>query len=111
MNKISAGLTHRIGDRLIDEMKSGAKRSNKSEEQPSDSGGMSFMDHLAQNIKDVNEAQKISEKMGTDLISGKSENIHETMLATTKADLSFKMMVQVRNKVLEAYNEVMRMPV
>lgn len=111
MNKIGSGLSNRIGDRLIDEMKKSSNGRKNDTKTTGRDGEMSFMDHLNQNIKDVNEAQKISEKMGTDLISGKSENIHETMLATTKADLSFKMMVQVRNKVLEAYNEVMRMPV
>jgi flagellar hook-basal body complex protein FliE len=45
------------------------------------------------------------------LIAGKSKNIHETMLAIQKADLSLKTMMQVRNKILEAYKEVMRMQV
>jgi flagellar hook-basal body complex protein FliE len=47
----------------------------------------------------------------TELASGKTGNIHETMLAATQAELSFNLMVQVRNKALEAYNEIMRMPV
>jgi flagellar hook-basal body complex protein FliE len=46
-----------------------------------------------------------------DLAAGKSTNIHETMLAVSKAELGFNMLVQLRNKALEAYQEVMRMQV
>ena len=52
-----------------------------------------------------------ADKAGMDLASGKQENIHEIMLKASHAELSFNFMVQIRNKVLEAYQEVMRMPV
>jgi flagellar hook-basal body complex protein FliE len=71
----------------------------------------SFLDHLKDNISEVNEMQKTADTMAIDLASGKSQNIHETMLAATQAELSFNLMVQVRNKILEAYQEVMRMQV
>ena len=71
----------------------------------------SFTDLLKEGIDDVNNIQKKSEKMATEMAVGKNGNLHETMLATTYADLSFNFMVQVRNKALEAYQEVMRMPV
>ena len=74
-------------------------------------GGTSFMDHLSKGIQEVNSMQKTADKMATELSSGKSENLHETMLATTQAELSFNLMVQLRNRALEAYQEVMRMQV
>jgi flagellar hook-basal body complex protein FliE len=46
-----------------------------------------------------------------ELATGKSNNIHETMIAAEKADLSLRLMVQVRNKIIEAYQEVMKMQV
>ena len=46
-----------------------------------------------------------------ELVAGKTKNIHSTMLALEKADMSLKLMMQVRNKVLEAYREVMKMQV
>ena len=70
-----------------------------------------FLDYLKDNIKEVNTMQKASDKMATDLASGKSEALHETMLAAAQAELAFSLLVQVRNKALEAYQEVMRMPV
>jgi len=71
----------------------------------------SFSDHLMDSVKQVDQLQKTSDKMAADLASGKSENLHETMLAASHAELSFNLMVQVRNKALEAYHEVMRMQV
>jgi flagellar hook-basal body complex protein FliE len=73
--------------------------------------GTSFMDHLKEGIQEVNQMQKSADKMAMDVASGKSENLHETMLATTQAEISFNLMVQLRNRALEAYQEVMRMQV
>jgi len=80
---------------------------------PAESGPSktSFSDHLMDSIKQVDSMQKTADTMATDLVSGKSENIHETMLAASHAELSFNLMVQIRNKGLEAYQEVMRMQV
>ena len=73
--------------------------------------GSSFMDHLKSGFTEVNEMQKKADTMAMEVASGKSENLHETMLATTQAEISFNLMVQLRNRALEAYQEVMRMPV
>jgi flagellar hook-basal body complex protein FliE len=43
------------------------------------------------------------------LVKGETKNIHETMIAIEKANVSFNMMIQVRNKLLSAYQEIMRM--
>jgi flagellar hook-basal body complex protein FliE len=69
------------------------------------------MDHLKSGINEVNEMQKKADTMAMEVAAGKSENLHETMLATTQAEISFNLMVQLRNRALEAYQEVMRMPV
>ncbi len=71
----------------------------------------SFMDLLKNGIQEVNDASKDADKKSMDLASGKSSNIHETMLAVTKAELGFDMMVQMRNKAIESYQEVMRMQI
>ncbi len=72
---------------------------------------MSFLDHLKEGLESVNKLQQGADSMAMDLASGKSQNLHETMLAATQAELGFNLTVQVRNKILEAYQEVMRMPV
>lgn len=45
------------------------------------------------------------------LSTGESKGLHEVMLAVEKASISFQMLTQVRNKAVEAYQEIMRMPV
>ncbi len=70
-----------------------------------------FIDYLKDNIQQVNSMQKTADHMSMEVASGKSDAIHETMLATTQAELSFNLMVQIRNRALEAYQDVMKMPV
>jgi flagellar hook-basal body complex protein FliE len=70
-----------------------------------------FMAYVKEGVNEVNQMQKTADKMSVDVASGNAENLHETMLALTQAELSFNLMVQVRNKGLEAYQEIMRMQV
>ncbi|QQR81117.1 MAG: flagellar hook-basal body complex protein FliE [Deltaproteobacteria bacterium] len=71
-----------------------------------------FAEMVSQGIQSVNhemnEATKVSESF---MMGEKKYDIHEVMISLEKADLSFRYMAQVRNKVLDAYNEVMRMQV
>jgi flagellar hook-basal body complex protein FliE len=76
----------------------------------STSGG-SFADMLKEGLGQVNSSMQSADTAATDLATGKSSNIHETMLSATKAELGFNLMVQLRNKAIESYQEVMRMQV
>lgn len=62
-------------------------------------------------VSKVNDIQVQSDKSINGLASGESKNLHEVMIAVEKASISFQFMSQVRNKALEAYQEVMRMQV
>lgn len=66
---------------------------------------------LEDSIAKVNLDQVQADHAIKEMIAGRNKNIHETMLAIERADTSLKMMMQVRNKVLEAYKEVMKMQV
>lgn len=70
-----------------------------------------FLNLLKEGLSDVNKGMRESDKASMDLATGKSSNIHETMLAVSKAELGFNMIVQLRNKAIEAYQDVMRMQV
>lgn len=70
-----------------------------------------FLNLLKEGLADVNKGMRESDKASMDLATGKSSNIHETMLAVSKAELGFNMLVQMRNKAIEAYQDVMRMQV
>jgi flagellar hook-basal body complex protein FliE len=73
--------------------------------------GASFGDMLKNAISTANELQKDSDHEIQKLMTGETEDLHTTMIAVQKADLSFQMMMQVRNKIVQAYQEIMRMPV
>ena len=75
------------------------------------SGGGSFADILKNSFEQVNEHQHQADQAIRELASGRNKNIHETLLAVERADSSLKLMMQVRNKVLDAYREIMRMQV
>ena len=59
----------------------------------------------------VNDLTQQSDQAIQKLATGENRNLHETMIAVEKASVSFLFMSQIRNKALEAYQEVMRMPV
>lgn len=73
--------------------------------------GPGFGEILKDAISAVNQMQKESDLQVQKLMAGESQDLHETLLAVQKADLTFHMMMQVRNKLLQAYNEIMKMPV
>lgn len=70
-----------------------------------------FSAALRSSIDKVNEYQSQSDSAIKELVAGRSKNIHETLLTIERADASLKMMMQVRNKILDAYREIMRMQV
>jgi flagellar hook-basal body complex protein FliE len=70
--------------------------------------GQSFSDILKNALNSVNDAQVEANEVVQQVLSGQTDNIHETMIALQKADTSLKLMLEVRNKLLEAYQEVMR---
>ena len=70
--------------------------------------GTSFADTLTESLDKVNDLQKQADKAIEDFATGQTRNIHETMIAVNKADIAFRLTMQVRNKIVEAYQEVMR---
>jgi flagellar hook-basal body complex protein FliE len=70
-----------------------------------------FIDMLASAIDETNQIQLNADKAVTDLSTGRADNIHEVMLSMEEADISMRMLVQMRNKVVEAYKEIMNMQV
>ena len=73
--------------------------------------GKSFTNYLTDAIHRVNELENASNDYSTKLASGELENIHEAMIASQKAEISLLFMIETRNKVLDAYREIMRMQI
>jgi flagellar hook-basal body complex protein FliE len=70
--------------------------------------GASFASVLGQAINQVNQDVMAGEKAVQNYVSGREASLHSTMIALEKADISFRLMMQVRNKLTDAYNEIMR---
>jgi flagellar hook-basal body complex protein FliE len=70
-----------------------------------------FKKVFADYMQDVNGLQAEADKAVRDLMVGKAENLHEVIAAVSEADLSFRLMMQIRNRLVEAYQQIMRMQV
>ncbi len=75
-------------------------------------GGADFAQVLQGSIEKVNQAQTQAHEMAEKLVAGdNSQNLHEVMIALQTASVSFQEMVQVRNRLVSAYQDVMNMQV
>jgi flagellar hook-basal body complex protein FliE len=72
---------------------------------------ISFRDMLIDALNGVNELQNKSAAITEDFITGRTDNIADVMIASTEAGIALDFVIEVRNKVMEAYQEIMRMQV
>lgn len=86
--------------------------------QPSEAGGMdrtttgpAFGETLAGAIDRVDGTQKVADAQIEAFVAGETENVHEVMIALNQAELHFQLLTEVRNKLLDGYQELMRMQV
>src|SRR5712692_2930213 len=73
--------------------------------------GDAFGKALGQAIERVNQLQTESGQEIQRLLTGETEDLHKTILAVQKSELAFEMLLEVRNKVVQAYQEIMRIQV
>ncbi len=71
----------------------------------------SFSETIKEAIQRVDDLQTTADQNLQDFITHKNTDLHEVMISWEKADTSLKLLMQVRSKVLDAYQEVMRMPI
>ena len=69
----------------------------------------SFGQWLNKSIEEVNKMQQVAENAATRLATGENKDIHGTMIAMQKASISMSLLMEVRNKVISAYDEIKRM--
>ena len=94
INKVSFLLPNKLGDEKT--------------EKKSENSSVDFSAILKNSIKEVNDAQLEADEAVQKVLNGETKDIHETMITLQKADVSLKLMMEVRNKLLEAYQEIMR---
>ena len=78
---------------------------------PKETGGASFADVLAGAVTEVQRLQTEADSQIRQLVAGEVKDPSAAMVAIEKADVSFQTMMAIRNKMVEAYQEVMRMQV
>lgn len=69
-----------------------------------------FMDTLRNAMDQVGSLQSEADDKVAQLLSGNGQDVHSAMIAVEKANLSFQMMVQVRNKIVQAYQQISAIP-
>ena len=83
-----------------------------SEAQTPAAGASDFAQVLQKSIEQVNQTQQQAESMAANFAAGDSNsNLHDVMISLQKANVSFQEMVQVRNKLVTAYNDMMNMSI
>ncbi len=79
--------------------------------QPVGTGGSEFQSVFSDAVNKVESFQNNAQQSVDRFLNGEGEEIHKVALAAQQADLSFQLFLQVRNKVVFAYQEIMRMQV
>ena len=69
----------------------------------------SFEQMLQQSLSNVNQLQLEADKAVAALATGEEQDLHNTMITMEKADIAFRLLMQIRNKVINAYETIMRM--
>ncbi|MDR4472109.1 MAG: flagellar hook-basal body complex protein FliE [Nitrospira sp.] len=99
-------------DRLADRGSESASSDRHPRDQRGRAGrGANFVDSLQEAIGHINDAQTGASQAVDALVTGQNTNIHQAMVAMQQADASFQLMMQVRNKLVTAYEEIQRMQI
>ena len=81
---------------------------NVSTKKNTTNNGGDFSKVLEKSLSEVNNLQKDSQKAMSDMATGEVKDLHQAAIAIDKAELSMKMMLEIRNKALNAYKEISR---
>lgn len=70
-----------------------------------------FGDLLSDAINKVNQMQMVSDELKDQLVIGQLDNLHDLTIATEKANIALQVTMSIRNKIVEAYKEIMRIQI
>ncbi len=71
----------------------------------------SFADQLKNAMSEVNQMQTQRDSMVEQMVTGEATEVHDVMIAAKESQLAFELLLEIRNKLLESYQEIMRMQV
>lgn len=110
---IGSRLTPMLSEKMLGERVSGSEKTLGGERgiAPTEKSSEDFLSALQSAVMETNTALSGADRAATDFATGKAKNLHDVMIAMEKADISLRTLTAVRGKVLEAYQEIMRMQV
>lgn len=79
--------------------------------QQTDTAKIPFADYLTQALNNTNQLLLESDRVANEFAAGNIDNIHQVEIAAQKADIALQFTMQVRNKIMDAYSEIMRMQI
>ena len=79
--------------------------------QTTDDSSSPFSEFVKRSLADVNRQVVDADQAANDLATGKNQDIHNTMISMQKAEISFELVMQIRNKLMSAYDEIRRMSI
>ncbi|SKC74461.1 flagellar hook-basal body complex protein FliE [Maledivibacter halophilus] len=74
-------------------------------------GNGNFKEFLLDSIEKLNTYESDANELGIKLVAGEVDNVHEVMIASQKAEIALQFGIEIKNKVMDAYKEIMRMQV
>ena len=77
----------------------------------STSGELPFADMIRSLVSQTDQQQVTAQDGVRQLVTGETDSIHDVVLTTSRADLAFRLMMEIRNRLIASYQEVMRMQV
>ncbi len=78
---------------------------------PPGRGDIPFADLVKGMIQDTSQQQFATEESVRKMVSGEADSIHDVVLTASRADLAFRLVMEIRNRLISSYQEVMRMQV
>ena len=105
------GLTISGANRFLETGSLDNKSTKMDSTSSSKDAGPTFADTLKEAVNNVNELHLDADRKAQELATGKTDDIAGAMIATEKADIALRAMVQVRNKIIDAYQDIMKMQV
>jgi len=70
-----------------------------------------FSEYLNEALNNTNQLLLDADRIADDFAAGRTDNIHQVAIAAEKADIALQFTMQIRTKLLDAYNEIMRMQI
>lgn len=80
-------------------------------ESPTQAGELPFADLVSSLMQDTNDQQAAVGDSVRKLVTGESDSIHDVVLTASRADLAFRLVMEVRNRLISSYEEIMRMQI